>query len=375
MKSSIKHMNPITKSLYSMMINLPTPTSITYMWNWGSMLGIMMIMQITTGLLLASHYNPSINEAFNSVIHIMREVNNGWMLRFMHMNSSSILFILIYTHISRGMLFSSFKLKQTWVSGLMILLIMMMTSFLGYVLPWGQMSFWGATVITNLLSAIPYMGSTLVMWLWGSFSISNATLNRFFMLHFLMPFMIIILIITHLISLHTTGSSTNTGIFFNKDKIPFNPYFIIKDSLSMMMMFMIMLMLMFMNPNIISDPENFNMANPLNTPIHIQPEWYFLFAYAILRSIPSKLGGVISMMMSIVILMIMPMMKKSITSSKFNPIHKMNFWLFTMSFLMLSWIGANPVEMPFEMMGKFFSTLYFIMIMMMCFFMIVLKTM
>nr|BCR02929.1 cytochrome B [Riccardoella reaumuri] len=374
MKNQIKNTNSITKMLFNMMVSLPAPSSISYMWNWGSMLGIMMFMQIMTGLLLASHYNPSIMEAFNSIIHINREINNGWMLRFLHMNGSSILFIMIYMHISRGMLFNSFKMMNTWMSGLIMLLLLMGISFLGYVLPWGQMSFWGATVITNLATAIPYLGESLVKWLWGGFSINNATLNRFFMLHFLMPFMLLMMIIIHLAFLHLTGSSTPLGLNNNKDKIPFYPYFIVKDMMSLFMLLMMIFLIMFINPNIMSDPENFNMANPLSTPMHIQPEWYFLFAYAILRSIPSKLGGVMALLMSIMSLMMLPFMKKMTTSSKFMPIKKYTFWLFSMNFIILSWIGANPVEYPFEMTGKIFSMTYFMLLFMLCFFLFVLKT-
>jgi len=309
MKTSINKIH-IINLLYSNLIKLPTPTSISYIWNWGSTLGIILIIQILTGVLLASHYDSRINLSFYSVIHIIRDVNYGWLIRIIHINGASLFFILIFTHISRGILFTSYKIIQTWYSGTRIILILIATAFLGYVLPWGQMSFWGATVITNLVSAIPYLGNTIVQWLWGGFSINQATLSRFFILHFLLPFILIFIVILHLIALHLTGSSNPIRNNPNIDKSPFHPYFSWKDRL-----FIIIILIAFFHitlnfPYYFIDPENYNQANPLNTPIHIQPEWYFLFAYAILRSIPNKLGGVIALLLSILIITILPTIKK-----------------------------------------------------------------
>jgi len=283
-------------------------------------------------MLLASHYDPRINLSFSSVIHIIRDVDSGWLIRITHINGASLFFILIFIHISRGILFTSYKIIQTWYTGTRIILILIATAFLGYVLPWGQISFWGATVITNLISAIPYLGNTIVQWLWGGFSINQATLSRFFILHFFLPFTLIFFVILHLITLHITGSTNPIRVNPNIDKSPFHPYFTWKDIFFILIILTSFFYATLNHPYYLIDPENYNQANPLNTPIHIQPEWYFLFAYAILRSIPNKLGGVIALLFSILIILILPAIKKIKKTSKINLINKTNTWIFFSSF-------------------------------------------
>lgn len=360
--------NHIMNKATSNLIKLPTPTSISYIWNWGSFLGAILGVQIITGILLASHYQPRIQIAFSSIIHITRDVNWGWIIRILHINIASLFFIAIFIHISRGILFNSYKDKKTWYSGITIILTLIATAFIGYVLPWGQISFWGATVITNLVSAIPYLGNEIVQWLWGGFSINQATLSRFFILHFLLPFILTILVIVHLASLHIAGSSNPVSMNPNKDKSPFHPYFIWKDILFITSLIIIFTFTILNYPFYFIDPENYNQANPLSTPIHIQPEWYFLFAYAILRSVPNKIGGVTALIISIIIISILTPIKKMKKGTKINPISKLNSWMFFSSFLILTWIGANPVEAPYEATGKIFSTLYFIAAISICFF-------
>jgi len=359
MKTQAKNTHPLLETSFNIFVNLPTPSSISYIWNWGSLLSINLIIQIISGILLSIHYTPQIEMAFSSTLHIMRDVNSGWIIRAIHINGASLFFILIYTHIRRGMLFSSYKNSHVWFSGIGILFILMATAFLGYVLPWGQISFWGATVITNLISAIPFLGKIIVEWLWGGFSVGNATLNRFFSLHYLLPFILIGIIIIHLFSLHTHGSNNPTGIK-RIDKISFHPFFSIKDTLGVSIILIPFLSVVLIFPYSLGDPDNFNPANPLRTPIHIQPEWYFLFAYAILRSIPNKLGGVIALITSILIIRILPFKSNFILSNKFNPLSKLIFWILTISFIILTWIGANPVEHPYELIGQITRIFYFI---------------
>nr|UFR83018.1 cytochrome b [Xylotrupes socrates tonkinensis] len=361
MKTPLRKMSPMLKIINNSLIDLPTPSNISTWWNFGSLLGLCLIIQILTGIFLAMHFTAHTDYAFNSVIHICRDVNYGWLLRVIHANGASFFFICIYMHIGRGIYYSSYNLHLTWSIGIMILFMVMATAFLGYVLPWGQMSFWGATVITNLLSAIPYLGNTIVQWLWGGFAIDNATLTRFFTFHFLLPFIIIGLVMIHLLFLHQTGSNNPLGLNSNIDKIPFHPYFVYKDTVGFLIMSMMLTFLILTNPYMLSDPENFTPANPLVTPIHIQPEWYFLFAYAILRSIPNKLGGVIALFMSISILFIMPFInQKKFLSTQFYPLNKILFWSFLTITILLTWIGARPVEAPYILTGQILTYLYFI---------------
>nr|QVM79255.1 cytochrome b [Stenocorus meridianus] len=360
MKLPLRKTSPLLKIINNSLIDLPTPSNISTLWNFGSLLGLCLVIQILTGIFLAMHYCPNIDLAFNSVIHICRDVNYGWLIRTMHANGASFFFICIYIHIGRGMYYSSYNLIETWMIGVTIFFMVMGTAFLGYVLPWGQMSFWGATVITNLVSAIPYLGMTIVQWLWGGFAVDNATLTRFFAFHFLLPFIVLALMIIHLLFLHQTGSSNPLGMKSNIDKIPFHPYFSFKDIIGFLLLLMILTILTLSNPNLLGDPDNFIPANPLVTPIHIQPEWYFLFAYAILRSIPNKLGGVIALAMSIAILYFLPFMnQKKFSSNQFYPLNKFMFWFLFFVVILLTWIGARPVEDPYILMGQILTVLYF----------------
>nr|AFU50194.1 cytochrome b [Phaedon armoraciae] len=361
MKMSWKNMSPLFNMMNNSLVNLPTPSNITTMWNFGSLLGLCLMTQILTGLFLAMHYCPNIELAFNSVSHICRDVNYGWLIRTLHANGASFFFICLYLHIGRGIYYSSYNMKETWMIGVTIFFLTMATAFLGYVLPWGQMSFWGATVITNLVSAIPYLGTMIVQWIWGGFAVDNATLTRFFTFHFILPFIITALVMIHLLYLHQMGSSNPLGVTFNIDKIPFHPYFTFKDILGMITMLFLLIMLTLSNPYLLGDPDNFIPANPLVTPIHIQPEWYFLFAYAILRSIPNKLGGVLALVLSIAILYPMPFFNnKKYLSTQFYPLNKILFWSFFMIVILLTWIGARPVEDPYILIGQILTILYFI---------------
>nr|UAM91316.1 cytochrome b [Scolopendra subspinipes] len=358
--------NPLLKIINNSLIVLPTPSNISYMWNLGSLLGLCLGIQIVTGLFLAMHYSCDITTAFSSVIHMSQDVNKGWLLRNIHTNGASLFFTCLYLHVSRGIYYSSFLLMETWNIGVMILLITMMTAFFGYVLPWGQMSFWASTVITNLMSAIPYVGTTLVLWIWGGFSVDNPTLTRFFALHFIMPFIIAMMVMMHLLFLHQTGSKNPMGTNSNLDKVTFHPTFSMKDLLGYLISLFILLYVSLILPTTLGDPENFNPADPLVTPIHIQPEWYFLFAYAILRSIPNKLGGVVALIMSIMILFILPFTQKlKMSSLAFMPFTKLTFWVFVTSVLILTWIGMQPVEPPFIIIGQVFTITYFLTFMIM----------
>nr|YP_009250296.1 cytochrome b [Gromphadorhina portentosa]AMW91051.1 cytochrome b [Gromphadorhina portentosa] len=354
----IKH--PLFKIINHALIDLPSPSNISSWWNFGSLLGLCLVIQIITGIFLAMHYCPNIESAFNSVNHICRDVNYGWLLRTLHANGASMFFVCIYLHIGRGLYYGSYKFLHTWSIGVLILFLTMATAFMGYVLPWGQMSFWGATVITNLLSAIPYMGIDLVQWVWGGFAVDNATLNRFFTFHFLLPFIIIAMVMIHLLFLHQTGSNNPIGINSNIDKIPFHPYFSIKDTFGFIILMMFLVILTLKEPYVLGDPDNFTPANPLVTPIHIQPEWYFLFAYAILRSIPNKLGGVIALVMSIAILFFMPFFNSNFRGMQFYPTNQVFFWIMVNIVILLTWIGARPVEDPYIITGQLLTILYFL---------------
>nr|AOY39927.1 cytochrome b [Scolytinae sp. BMNH 1039994] len=352
--------NPLYQLLSNSMIELPTPSNITSMWNFGSLLGLCLIIQMMTGIFLAMHYCPNIDFAFNSVAHICRDVNYGWLMRTLHANGASFFFMCLYTHIGRGIYFGSYHLVETWMSGVTIFFLVMATAFLGYVLPWGQMSFWGATVITNLVSAIPYIGVTIVQWIWGGFAVDNATLTRFFTLHFMLPFIVAALVMIHLLFLHQTGSNNPLGLKSNLDKIPFHPFFSSKDIVGAIIMMMLLTILSLQAPYLLGDPDNFTPANPLVTPIHIQPEWYFLFAYAILRSIPNKLGGVLALVASIAILYVLPFTnKQKFQSTQFYPINKIMFWMLLSIVILLTWIGARPVEDPYIITGQILTVLYF----------------
>nr|QHV36131.1 cytochrome b [Hyperoodon ampullatus] len=360
---NIRKTHPLMKIINNTFIDLPTPSNISSWWNFGSLLGLCLITQILTGLFLAMHYTPDTTTAFSSIAHICRDVNYGWVIRYLHANGASMFFICLYAHIGRGLYYGSYIFLETWNTGVILLFTVMATAFMGYVLPWGQMSFWGATVITNLLSAIPYIGTTLVEWIWGGFSVDKATLTRFFALHFILPFIILTLAIVHLLFLHETGSNNPTGIPSDMDKIPFHPYYTIKDTLGALLLILVLLTLTLFAPDLLGDPDNYTPANPLSTPAHIKPEWYFLFAYAILRSIPNKLGGVLALLLSILILLFIPLLHTSKQRSMmFRPFSQLLFWLLIADFLTLTWIGGQPVEHPYMIMGQLASMLYFLLI-------------
>nr|AMD16359.1 cytochrome b [Myodes rufocanus] len=359
----IRKKHPLIKIINHSFIDLPAPSNISSWWNFGSLLGLCLTIQILTGLFLATHYTSDTSTAFSSVTHICRDVNYGWLIRYLHANGASMFFICLFLHVGRGVYYGSYNMIETWNMGIILLFAVMATAFMGYVLPWGQMSFWGATVITNLLSAIPYIGTTLVEWIWGGFSVDKATLTRFFAFHFILPFIITALVLVHLLFLHETGSNNPTGLNSDADKIPFHPYYTIKDFLGVLFLLMVLMILVLFFPDVLGDPDNYTPANPLNTPAHIKPEWYFLFAYAILRSIPNKLGGVLALILSIMILALMPLLHTSKQRGlAFRPITQTMYWTLVADLFILTWIGGQPVEYPFVIIGQTASIAYFAII-------------
>jgi ubiquinol-cytochrome c reductase cytochrome b subunit len=353
--------HPLIKLANGALVDLPAPINISIWWNYGSLLGLCLVIQTITGLFLAIHYASRVETAFSSVVHIIREVNYGWLIRRTHANGASIFFLFIYLHIGRGIYYGSYSLSETWNIGVVLYILTIATAFIGYVLPWGQIRFWGATVITNLFSAIPYFGTSLVEWIWGGFAVDNATLNRFFALHFILPFVLIAVAIVHIILLHQTGSNNPLGINRDSDRIPFHKYFSIKDLLGYVIVLILFLSILIFSPNLFTDPENYLMANPLTTPVHIQPEWYFLWIYAILRSIPNKLGGVVALALALIILFTLPItIQRNKLRSRFYPISQIIFWTFVSTWLVLTWIGGRPVESPYVIIGQVATAIYFI---------------
>nr|QDH07446.1 cytochrome b [Pilsbryoconcha exilis] len=364
MKSPFRKSNLMIKIVNSSVYDLPTPMNLTILWNTGSLLGLCLVIQIISGIFLAIHYTPNTDCAFQSVVHVMRDVNFGWTLRNVHATGASTFFLCVYIHIGRGIYFSSYLHPKMWMSGVVLLFTLMATAFLGYVLPWGQMSYWGATVITNLLSVIPYFGNPLVNWVWGGFTVANATLNRFFVFHFFLPFALAGVVCIHLMFLHETGSNNPLGLSSNSSLIPFHPFYSLKDLVGFLTLMLGFTTISLFIPTLISDPENFIKANPMSTPTHIQPEWYFLFAYAILRAIPSKVGGVLALVSSILILIAMPSLHTNkMQSMAFYPSNQPLFWTLVATFIMLTWLGQKPTEPPLTFLSQVMTFVYFFTIM------------
>ena len=360
----IDHRLPVFSFMHHELHEYPTPKNLNYLWNLGSLAGLALVTMIVTGIILAMHYTPHVDHAFQSVERIMRDVNQGWLIRYIHMNGASFFFIVVYIHIFRGLYYGSYKAPREllWILGVVILLLMMATAFMGYVLPWGQMSFWGATVITNLFSAIPGIGESIVIWLWGGFSVDNPTLSRFFALHYLMPFLIVGVVILHIIALHRFGSNNPLGIDVNgnQDTLPFHPYYTTKDMFGAMVFLTIFASAIFFYPNFLGHPDNYIPANPLQTPAHIVPEWYFLPFYAILRAIPDKLGGVLFMFGAIAVLLVLPWLDRSpVRSGRFRPIFKIFFWLLLADCVLLGWLGAKPAEGIYVILSRLATAWYF----------------
>jgi len=354
---------PIVDVVNRHLIEYPTPANLSYFWGYGSMAGIFLGLQIVTGILLAMHYTPHVDLAFNSVEHIMRDVNGGWLLRYLHANGASLFFFVVYIHIGRGLYYGSYAAPRhiLWIIGVVIIILMMATAFMGYVLPWGQMSFWAATVITNLFSAIPVVGPSIVEWLWGGFSVDNATLNRFFSLHYLLPFILAGAVIAHLVSLHEVGSNNPLGISALSDKIAFHPYLWIKDVFGWLLIGFVYLAFVFYSPNTLGHPDNYVEGNPMVTPAHIVPEWYFLPYYAVLRSIPDKLLGVVAFGGSLAVWLILPFLHTSnVRSSLFRPLFRVFYWMFILDFIILGWIGGNLAESPYLEIGQLATVYYFL---------------
>jgi quinol-cytochrome oxidoreductase complex cytochrome b subunit len=345
-------------------MDFPTPKNLNYWWTFGGILAVMLVVQILTGIVLVMHYTPHVDFAFASVEHIMRDVNYGWLMRYLHMNGASMFFIAVYIHMFRGMYYGSYKAPREvlWMIGVIIYLIMMATAFMGYVLPWGQMSFWGAKVITNLFSAIPFVGDYVTTWLWGGYSVDNPTLNRFFSLHYLLPFVLAGIVFLHIWALHVPGNNNPTGISVKgpQDTVPFHPYYTMKDGFAIVVFLIFYGLFVFYGPNYLGDAVNYSPANPLSTPAHIKPEWYYLPFYAILRSIPDKLFGVIAMFSSILILLFLPWLDTSrVRSGKYRPIFKLEFWVFVAVCVALGFIGSRPPDATYVMWGQILTVYYF----------------
>lgn len=363
MNIPLRKYHPLIKVVNNYLIDYPTPLNISLFWNLGSLLGLALVIQIARGLFLSIFYRPDVNLAFTTLIHTNRDVLRGWIIHSIHANGASLFFLCVYIHIARGLYYFSFKLKETWFIGVILYVVLIATAFMGYVLPWGQMRFWGATVITNLLSAIPYCGQDLVTWVWGGFAVDNPTLTRFFALHFLLPFIVAVLSILHVIFLHQTGRNNPLGISARSYKVFIHPYFIYKDIIGFSAILILLSFIVLFTPNILGEPENFIPANPLSTPLHIKPEWYFLWLYAILRRIPDKLRGVIAIFTAILIIALFPFIFKTLKNSlAFYPLPQYFYWSLISSILLLTWIGGCPVEYPYDMLGMVFSAAYFMLI-------------
>ena len=360
----IDHRLPIFTFMHHEMHEYPTPKNLNYWWNFGSLAGIVLVIMIMSGIVLAMHYTAHVDHAFQSVERIMRDVNYGWLVRYIHANGASFFFIVVYIHIFRGLYYGSYKAPREllWMLGVVILILMMATAFMGYVLPWGQMSFWGATVITNLFSAIPVVGDSIVTLLWGGFSVDNPTLNRFFALHYLLPFVIVGVVVLHIVALHRFGSNNPLGIDVRgkQDTISFHPYYTVKDAFGLGVFLILLSAVVFFLPNSMGHPDNYIPANPMVTPAHIVPEWYFLPFYAILRAVPDKLFGVLAMFAAIGVLFILPWLDRSpVRSATFRPIYKIMFWVFLVDCVALTWLGAKPAEGIYVVLSRLCTVYYF----------------
>ena len=361
----IDHRLPVFSFMHHELHEYPTPRNLSYLWNLGSLAGLALVTMIVTGIILAMHYTPHVDHAFESVERIMRDVNHGWLIRYIHMNGASFFFIVVYIHIFRGLYYGSYKAPREllWILGVLILLLMMATAFMGYVLPWGQMSFWGATVITNLFSAIPFVGESIVTFLWGGFSVDNPTLNRFFSLHYLMPFLIAGVVVLHIVALHRFGSNNPIGIDAKgpQDTIPFHPYYTIKDLFGVAVFLLLLAGTVFFFPNAMGHPDNYIPANPMQTPAHIVPEWYFLPFYAILRAVPDKLGGVLLMFSAILVLFVLPWLDRSpVRSARFRPVFRIFFWLLFIDCIALGYLGGMPAEGIYVVLSRVATAWYFL---------------
>ena len=361
----IDHRLPVFSMLNHTAQDYPTPKNLSYMWNFGSLAGLSLTIMIATGIVLSMNYTPHVDYAFDSVERIMRDVNHGWMIRYIHMNTASFFFIVVYLHIMRGLYYGSYKAPREllWILGVIIFLLMMATAFMGYVLPWGQMSFWGVTVITNLFSAIPFVGESIVTWLWGGFSVDNSTLNRFFSLHYLLPFVIAGVVVLHIVALHRFGSNNPIGIDTKgpQDTISFHPYYTIKDVVGIAMFLLLLAMAVFFFPNAMGHPDNYIPANAMQTPAHIVPEWYFLPFYAILRAVPDKLGGVLMMFGAIAVLFVLPWLDRSpVRSARFRPVFRIFFWLLIIDAVLLGYLGAKPAEGIYVILSRLATAWYFL---------------
>ena len=365
---SFRKSHPLIKIVNSVLVDLPAPANLRINWNYGSLLGVILVIQLVSGIILATRFSGHSDISFESVIMIYQDANYGWFLRLVHSTGASFFFVFLYLHIARGIYYGSYVYPEVWNLGVLIYLILIGTAFLGYVLPWGQMSYWAATVITNLLSAIPIFGKVVVEWVWGGFAVSNPTLTRFYALHYLLPFLVTALVMLHLFYLHLYGRTNPLGITSNTNKVPFHYYYSVKDTFVFFVFFFVFMIFTLKYGYVLIDAENFIPANPLTTPTHIQPEWYFLFAYAILRSIPNKLGGVLALLFSVLFLFVFTVSSSRLLFRGFNfsPVSRFVFWSFVSNFFLLTWLGSCPAEEPFNFVALCCTFFYFICISLMC---------
>ena len=361
---SFRKSHPLIKILNGTLIDLPAPANISLNWNYGSLLGLVLVIQLVSGIILATRFSGHVDISFDSVISLYQDSSYGWLIRLIHSTGASFFFLFIYLHIGRNLYYGSYIYSELWNVGVVIYLILIGTAFLGYVLPWGQISYWAATVITNLLSAIPYLGGNIVEWVWGGFAVSNPTLTRFFALHYLLPFVITGLVVIHIFYLHLEGRRNPLGVTSTTNKVSFHYYYSVKDTFIFFLVFFVFMVFTLKYGYSFIDAENWIPANALVTPNHIQPEWYFLFAYAILRSIPNKLGGVLGLLAAVLVLFLFPLARNSLffTGYFYSPRSRFLFWLFVSDFFLLTWLGSCPAETPYVEVAFFSTLLYFVLV-------------